>query len=64
MIATDGKKKVLDPILAVAWGPYIKLIQVVLGRVKAKPNQLDFITIAEYQTDCEITGFQWVGPAV
>lgn len=60
----DGKKKVLDPVLAIAWGPYIKLVNVILGRIKSRPYHFDFITIAEYKTDAEITGFQWVGPAV
>jgi hypothetical protein len=60
-VLTDGKRKVLDPVLAVAWGKAVYLLQVVTGKIKSRPNQLDFIPIAEYYTDSNVTGFQWLG---
>lgn len=54
--------KFLFKILAVGWGNTVKLYSVVVSRAKFRPNDLDFILIAEIPTDAEITAIAWLTP--
>jgi WD40 repeat protein len=58
-----GQRKLMDPMLAIAWGNKIDLIQVLLTpKVETLPRYaLEFASLQSYRTDAEICGLQWLG---
>lgn len=53
-----------NKILAVGWGTVVKLYTVVVSRAKFRPNDLDFMLVAEIPTSDELTGLVWITPSV
>jgi hypothetical protein len=58
-----GQRKLMDPMLAIAWGNKIDLIQVLLTpKVDSPPRyNLEFVPLNGYTADTEICGLQWLG---
>eukprot|EP01132_Coremiostelium_polycephalum_P006682 gene6682-8267_t len=55
-----GHTKPLEPILAIGWGKNIQLLQIVTAPDDLKFINPEFIVVAEYQTDCDICGLEWM----
>ncbi|GAM21166.1 hypothetical protein SAMD00019534_043410 [Acytostelium subglobosum LB1] len=55
-----GHTKPLEPILAIGWGKNIQLLQIVTQPMDVKFLNPEFIIVAEYQTDNDICGLEWL----
>eukprot|EP01133_Synstelium_polycarpum_P012613 gene12613-14803_t len=55
-----GHTKPLEPILAIGWGTNIQLLQIVTQPNDTKFLNPEFIIVAEYQSDNEICGLEWL----
>jgi len=55
-----GHTKPLEPILAIGWGTSVQLLQIVTAPNDIKFMNPEFIVVAEYQTDCDICGLEWL----
>lgn len=53
----DGKYKLFDPVLAVAWGNYINLVLVSSSK---KDSQLNFKIVTAFKSQDNIIGITWV----
>jgi hypothetical protein len=54
--------RVLDPLLAIAWGCIIQLIQVLKSSDRTgRESRLEFMSVGQFETNAEITGIEWLG---
>ncbi|KAF2069909.1 hypothetical protein CYY_008770 [Polysphondylium violaceum] len=58
--ASLGHTKPLEPILAIGWGTHVQLLQIVTAPNDIKFMNPEFIVVAEYQTDHDICGLEWL----